>query len=92
MARKRTESVQLQLDIINRFMRESPAELREARSLLASVTESMLMAHGCYRGFNYIYWLDGGFREWELSGRPDFPEKDYFIYGPSGDATRIQYY
>jgi hypothetical protein len=77
---------------VNSFLRNSDAEKRDERKLAASLTERVLMAADSYRGFNYIYWLDTGFEEWKRCGKPDFPEKNYFIYGPSGDDTRIQFY
>jgi hypothetical protein len=80
------------LTVVNEFMRNSPPEMKDARQLLATVTESLLMKENQYKGFNYTYWLDKGCEEWRSCGEVDFPQKYYFLYGPSGDDTRIVIY
>ena len=80
------------LAVVNEFMRNSPPEQKEARKLLATITESLLMKNNQYKGFNYTYWLDQGCAEWHNCGAVDFPEKYYFLYGPSGDDTRVMFY
>ena len=80
------------LTVVNEFMRNSPPEQKEARQLLASITSSLLMREGQYRGFNYTYWLDEGCAEWHNCGEVAFPEKYFFLYGPSGDDTRVMFY
>jgi hypothetical protein len=69
-----------------------PPEQKEARKLLATITESLLMNENKYQGFNYTYWLDQGCEDWRRCGEVDFPEKYFFLYGPSGDDTRIMFY
>jgi hypothetical protein len=79
-------------EVVNQFMKDSPADAKPMRQLLASITEKALMAANEYRGFNYQYWLAQGCQEWRNCGEPDFPEKYFFIYGPSNDDTRITFY
>jgi hypothetical protein len=88
----KSQSLRALVSVVNEFMRKSSDIATAERSLIQTLTESLLMAKGEYSGFNYSYWMDRGFREWDETGKPDFPEKDKYLYGPSGDRTRIQFY
>lgn len=79
-------------NLVNEFMKNSADGATAERSLLQAITEKLLMSTNSYRGFNYLYWSAQGFNEWMEAGEPDFPEKDKYIYGPSGDRTRIFFY
>lgn len=47
--------------------------------------EKVLHESRNYQGFNHIYWMEKGFIEWNDNGKPDFPEKDKYIYGEGGE-------
>lgn len=73
----------IKVDELKKILNE---EILSARSeieklLLRKVTENVLHKTGNYCGFNWVYWSERGFREWSEAGRPDFPEKDAYIYG-----------
>ncbi len=55
--------------------------------------EHFLIHTGNYHGYNDQYWLKQGYKEWEEAGKPEtWPEKDKYIYGPSGcKYSRIYY-
>ncbi len=80
------------IQVVNEFMATSPDSMKDARNRLASLTKSALFASKKYKGFNFNYWLKQGCDEWRAAGEPGFPEKDRFIYGPSGDDSRITFY
>lgn len=60
---------------------------------ICTLVESVLMSANAYRGFNYnYYWHDTGCKEWRAAGEPEGPEKDKYIYGPSGCQYARRYY
>ena len=56
----------------------------EFKAGIAIMIELILMSTNNYRGFQYNYWNDKGYKEWHDAGEPNFPEKDKYIYGPKG--------
>jgi hypothetical protein len=62
------------------------------KSGLCIALEHVLQQTGQYKGYNDNYWQEKGFREWLAAGQPDFPEKDRFIYGPTGQKFNRHYY
>jgi hypothetical protein len=59
-----------------------------AKSTVATMIETLLMASGRYQGFQHNYWSELGCDLWYEAGKPDFPEKNKFIFGPNGEANR----
>lgn len=59
---------------------------------MCDLLEHILHLNNAYNGYNHNYWLEQGFQEWITAGRPDFPEKNKFIYGPSGQEYNRKYY
>lgn len=93
--KKRTKTMQAVVDKVNAFLETSSTEQREAREQMAALLSSLLMEAGCYRGFNYIYWLETGCAAYTAACLPEGltgPEKDAYVYGPSGDRSHIRYY
>ena len=93
---RRSQSLQTMVEKCNKYFEDSPNSEGETRKQLASILSSLLMEVGCYRGFSYLYWATQGFLEWEKAGCPgESPEtfhlKEPYIYGPTGDKTRVRY-
>lgn len=59
---------------------------------LCIALEHILKQCNCYEGYNDNYWLEKGAEEWLRAGEPDFPEKNQFIYGPTGQQYNRIYY
>ena len=83
----------IKIDELKKILNE---EILSARSetekvLLRKVTENILHKTGNYRGFNWVYWSERGFQEWNEAGKPDFPEKDTYIYG-NRSRNDVHYY
>jgi hypothetical protein len=62
------------------------------KAALCSVLEYALKMANRYKGYNDNYWLKAGFDEWRNAGEPDFPEKEKYIYGPTGQRYNRHYY
>lgn len=92
MGMKRTKQLQSIVDRANGVLRNSNDGLRAERQAIHHFVSEVLLTAKCYRGFNHQYWNDQGYQEWLNAGKPDFPAKDRFIYGPSGDPTRTEIY
>lgn len=63
------------------------------------MVQEVLFQANQYQGYNNIYWLERGYKEWHEAGEPDFPEKDKYIYGEGGkecpkygEYSRMYYY
>ena len=65
---------------------ESEVRTDEWRLGIFYLTEKILMATGNYFGFNYVEWLDGGYKKWNEDGRPE----DNIPY--LGNQTRRRFY
>ena len=90
---KRSALLQETVNRANDYFKHSEASQKQGRKTLQGFVESLLMAHNSYRGFNYLYWREQGCEEWRKAGSPENQcDKDVFIYGPSGDDTRIEMY
>lgn len=63
----------------------------EKRSI-CSLIENVLMDTGNYKGYNHNYWMEKGYRQWVDDGKPDFPEKEFYIYGPNKDEYGRTYF
>ena len=44
---------------------------QEGKAQLCTLIENMLMDAGMYAGFNYVYWMNGGYDEWVRDGKPE---------------------
>jgi hypothetical protein len=67
----------------------------ESRQAIAGFIEALLFEANEYNGFNYVYWSkEGGHEAWVAADRPDFPEKNAYIYGnnENTDDYRRFYY
>lgn len=72
---------------------ESPDTSVSVRKELCALLENILFDGDNYRGFNNIYWMQGGHDAWVAAGRPDFPAKLRYIHGGDGsDTYRRRYY
>lgn len=43
----------------------------EGKAALCTLIENMLMDARMYAGFNYVYWMNGGYDEWVRDGKPE---------------------
>lgn len=59
---------------------------------MCDLLEHILHLNNAYNGYQHNYWMQQGYQEWIAAGRPDFPEKYKFIYGPSGQQFNRYYY
>lgn len=57
----------------------------ERRITLKEIYNNILIDMGCYEGFQYIDWVNGGFAEWQLAGHP----ADNVKY--LGDQSKIEF-
>lgn len=89
--KQRSASIQALVNKANQWLAESPDEEKDGRKMLASFVTALLMENNTYRGFNYSYWTALGCDAWKAAGEPE-QDKDAFIYGPSGDQTRVTFY
>ena len=89
---KRTKTMSAVVAQGNDYFANSPAERKEERQMLQHFVSQLLMKANCYGGFNYLYWTKQGCQEWINCGSPEGKDKDFFMYGPSGDQTRIFFY
>lgn len=64
----------------------------EYKAGLCAALEHVLQNSNRYQGYNDNYWLQKGWQEWRNAGEPDFPLKDQFIYGPTGQRFNRHYY
>ena len=78
---KKTIEVSVIKEEINRLLAlETIPE--ETKKTLCTFIERVLMDTKNYKGFNYVkWWSEGGFKEWQSAGSPDFPEKQKYM-GP----------
>lgn len=52
---------------------------------LCNALEHILHRSNSYKGFNNLYWMEGGCAEWEANGKVEtWPEKDKYILGEKG--------
>ena len=89
---KRNKTLQAVVDKANQWIANSTPDRTAERTLMHSFVSSLLMEANSYHGFNYIYWLETGCEQWHQCGEPEGVEKDFFMYGPSGDKTRVRFY
>lgn len=59
---------------------------------LCVTLEHILHKNNCFHGYNDNYWIQKGCREWYAAGQPDFPEKNKYCYGPTGQQYNRHYY
>lgn len=90
MGRKTIDVVYL-LETLNKQLSREDLTSVEKRAI-SEVLEDILHKTDNYSGFNYRYWSSVGCNEWRDAGEPDFPEKEKFILGPSGDEFNRFYY
>jgi len=90
--RKRNKTLQAMLEKANAYLKGSDDSEIKGREMLATFVSAFLMEQGSYNGYAYIYWKEQGYAEWITAGEPEGKEKDKFLYGPSGDKSRIHYY
>lgn len=55
--------------------------------ICVAVEQAMRFADD-YRGYQNLYWAEGGYTEWHNAGEPNFPEKNVFIVGPPDSKYR----
>jgi hypothetical protein len=92
-AAKETKSfIAIMKQSANDFIRNSRPDQKAERQIVFSLTADVLMKCHKYQGFNYLYWLNQGCGEWQRDGKPEGKDKDFYIYGPSGDQSRIMFY
>ena len=84
-AQRKTFSVEVFKEYVNNVLAVNHLSQEFKRGLTLAV-EHVLMASGNYKGFKHNYWESEGFKKWQESGKPDFPEKSAFI-GPEYDRT-----
>lgn len=68
---------------LNKQIAEAPSV--EQRLSLKMTFSTLLNAMGCYRGFGYVEWNNGGYVKWRDAGRPD-DNGEFF-----GDQSLIEY-
>ena len=94
--KKRNQTIKALVEKANQYLAvdDDSVNAREGRQTLITFVSAMLMEANRYEGFNYTYWLEKGYQEWVAVGSPDYSygTKDPYIYGPSGDKTKIRFY
>jgi hypothetical protein len=65
---------------------------QSAKEALCRSVEHVLHKSNNYHGYQYLYWDKQGFTEWLAAGKPEGPEKDKFMYGPSMNRYDRFYY
>ena len=70
MSRKKTIAVKTILNEINALL-ALPTISQDAKQVLCSHLEEVLMETKNYRGFNDLKWRQEGCQKWEEQGRPE---------------------
>ena len=89
---KRTKTLQALVNKANQYIAASQDSEVEGRQMLETFVSAMLMEANSYKGYNYSYWLNGGYAKWLEASSPEDETKDQYLYGPTMDKTRITYY
>lgn len=92
MKTTRNQTLQAVVDKANAYLKNSEPERKSERKMIHEFVAMLLMDANAYRGFNYQYWNAQGCAEWRECGEPEGKDKDFFIYGPSGDDSRTTLY
>lgn len=82
---RKTIHVQELKEHVNMMLEKSKCS-DDVRHGIARVMQHVLFETNNYRGFNYVEWLDGGFKAWKADGEPEDNTK-YL-----GNQSRIRYY
>lgn len=76
-------------DITNRLNKLLGTAIPQtAKAEICSIIEYILHRTDTYAGFNHLYWMDRGYREWIDAGQPGFPAHYVYIIGPNGAQNR----
>jgi hypothetical protein len=59
---------------------------------LCSAVEHVLQTANRYHGYTDNNWIRTGYQEWLAAGQPDYPDKDKYVYGPTGQQYNRHYY
>ena len=93
MKSKKTFNIQSFKAYVNQqLMRKDHQATDQFKEGLCVILEHVLMVANVYHGFNDNYWRAEGYDAWKAAGEPDFPEKNAFLYGPSGQRYNRHYY
>lgn len=71
---KRSELVEKQVIRANNMLNIDTITQKE-KAVVCCMIEALLMDAKCYKGFNYIYWMDKGYDEWVADGKPENNKK-----------------
>lgn len=77
--RSTTELVKKQLAWINERLSSKISQAE--KSIYCTVIEKLLHDSGLYQGWNNLYWIKQGHKEWKEAGEPNFPVKNKYITG-----------
>ena len=90
MRKTKTVNVEKLKSILNKRLRDLTIPQEIKRGYCASL-ELILHESGNYKGFQYCYWDEQGFKEWQAAGEPGGKEKNQYIVGNFGEYSRFYY-
>lgn len=67
---KKAEIIMNAVERANRILADEELNY-EGKIYVCTLIENMLMDAGMYAGFNYVYWMNGGYDEWVRDGKPE---------------------
>ena len=67
---KKAEIIMNAVERANRILADTELNY-EGKTYVCTLIENMLMDAGMYAGFNYVYWMNGGYDEWVRDGKPE---------------------
>lgn len=59
---------------------------------MCHVLEHILTKANRYHGYTDNYWIRTGYHDWLAAGEPGYPEKEAYVYGPTGQKYNRHYY
>ncbi len=79
MQKRKTMSVELIKTMANDLLQDDHIK-QETKAGICTMIEKVLCASNNYKGFNHLFWLNFGCKEWNRNGRPEqWPEKEAYI-------------
>ena len=67
---KKSDVVMNMVERANRILADKKMNY-EGKAALCTLIENMLMDAKMYAGFNYVYWMNGGYDEWVKDGKTE---------------------
>jgi hypothetical protein len=93
MKTKKTFRINDLLNYVNDQLKRTDQHASDSfKEGMCVLLEHVLNNAKAYEGYNHNYWLQQGYDEWVKAGKPGFPEKNQFIYGPTGQKFNRYYF